>query len=143
MSGSSSTISRLGFAFSAMSLDAFQEGALKRRFAVALAQSARRADVGGCPQVQDDHVVANFLDVGERVGGKEDGPAIRLELQKQVLRAHARSCVQAAHRLVEDVQIASGKKTGGKPELLGHALGVRAHGLPECGGFQKAAASSP
>src|SRR2546426_11162144 len=114
MSGSSSTISRLGFAFSGMSLDAFQEGALKRRFAVALAQPARSADVSERPQVQDDHLVANFLDVGERVGDEEHGPAIRLELQKQVLRADARSCVQAAHRLVEDVQIASGKKEIGR-----------------------------
>ncbi len=86
--------------------------------------------------MQDDHLVANFLDVGERVGDEEDGPAIRLELQKQVLRADARSCVQAAHRLVEDVQIASGKKAGGKPELLGHALGIGAHGLLESGGLQ-------
>src|SRR5258708_25233252 len=129
MSGSSSTISRLGFAFSGMSLDAFQEGALERRFAVALAQSARRADVGGRPQVQDDHLVANFLDVGERVGDEEHGPAIRLELQKQVLRADARSCVQAAHRLVEDVQIASGEKTAGNARVLEAGIVMSGDGL--------------
>src|SRR6266446_2880658 len=114
MSGSSSTISRLGFVFSAMGLDASQESALERGFAVALAQSERRANVGERPRMQNDHPVAHFLDVGERMRDEEHGPAIRLDLQKQVLCADARYRVQAAHRFVENVQIASGKKAGGK-----------------------------
>src|SRR5260370_41158894 len=117
MSGSSSTISRLGWGSSGMSFDAFQEGALQRRFPVALAQSARRAGISERSQMQDAQLVADFLDGGERMRGEKQGSALRHELQNQVLRAGARLGVQAAHRFVQDIEIALRKKAGGEPQL--------------------------
>src|SRR3981189_2542936 len=106
MSGSSSTIRRLGREASGMGFDAFQEGALQRRFAVALAQSARRAGVGHRSPVQNADAVANLLGVGERMRGEKQGSPLRLELQEQVLGAGARLGVPAAHRFVENAKIA-------------------------------------
>src|SRR6267154_5402997 len=131
MSGSSSTIRRLGRGFSGMGFDAFQEGTLQRRFAVALAQSAGRAGVGHLSLVQYGDAVANLLGVGERMRGEKQGSPLRLELEEQVLGAGARLGVQAAHRFVENVKIALRKKAGGKPQFLGHALGIGADRLVE------------
>src|SRR5882762_8763984 len=136
MSGSSSTISRLGRVASGMSFDAFQEGALERRFPVELAQSARRAGVGNRSPVQNSDAVANLLDIGERMRGEKQGSPLRLELQEQVLGAGARLGIQAAHRFVENVEIALRKKAGGKPQFLGHALGIGADRLVESGDAQ-------
>src|SRR5258706_348186 len=129
MSGSSSTIRRLGRGFSGMGFDAFQEGTLQRRFAVALAQSAGRAGVGHLSLVQYGDAVANLLGVGERMRGEKQGSPLRLELEEQVLGAGARLGVQAAHRFVENVKIALRKKAGGKPQFPGHALGIGADPL--------------
>src|SRR6185295_2501746 len=98
MSGSSSTTRRLGRGFSGMGFDAFQEGALERRLAVALAQSARRAGVGHLSPVQNGDAVANLLGVGERMRGEQHSSPLRLELQEQVLGAGTRLGVEAAHR---------------------------------------------
>src|SRR5712691_10982934 len=117
MSGSSSTISRLGRGSSGMSFYAFQEGALQRRFSVARAQSARRAGISERSSVQHGHIVTDFLDVGERMRGEKQGSPLRHELQYQVLRAGARLGVQAAQRFVQDVEIALRKKTGGSPSF--------------------------
>src|SRR3977135_485398 len=136
MSGSSSTIKRLGRRSSGMGFDAFQEGALKRRFPVALAQSAGRARVGHRSLVENGDAVANLLDVGERMRGEKQGSPFGLEVQEQVLGAVARLGVQAAHGLVEDVHIALREKTGRKPQFLGHALRIGAHRLVEGGGLQ-------
>src|SRR5436309_4495390 len=106
MSGSSSTIKRLGWESSGMGFDAFQEGALERRFPVALAQSAGRARVGHRTPVQNGDAVANLLDVGQRMRSEEQRSPLGLETQDQVLGAVARLGVQAAHRFVEHVQIA-------------------------------------
>src|SRR5258706_13699738 len=106
MSGSSSTISRLGRGFSAMGFDAFQEGALQRRFAVTLAQSARRAGVGHLSPVQNGDAVANLLCVAEGMRGEQQSSPLRLELEEQVLCASPHLRGQAAPRFVEDVQIA-------------------------------------
>src|SRR5882762_5777959 len=131
MSGSSSTISKLGWVASGMSFDAFQEGALQRRFPVELAQSARRAGVGNRSPVQNSDAVANLLDVDERMRGEKQRAPLRLEVQEQVLGAAARLGVQAAHRFVENVQIALRKKAGGKPQFLCHALRIGADRLVE------------
>src|SRR5438552_13075528 len=112
MSGSSSTIKRLGRRSSGMGFDAFQEGALQRRFPVALAQSAGRARVGHRSRVENRDAVADLLDVGERMGGEKEGSPLGLEVQEQVPGAVACLGVQAAHRLVENVQIALRKKAG-------------------------------
>src|SRR5882762_4413780 len=101
MSGSSSTIKRLGRRSSGIGFDAFQEGALKRRFPVALAQSARRAGVGHRSPVQNGDAVANLFDLGQRMRGEKQGSPLRLEVQEQVLGAGARLGVQAAQRFVE------------------------------------------
>src|SRR5438477_7178861 len=131
MSGSSSTINRLGRGFSGMGFDAFQEGALQRRFPVALAQSARRARVGHRSLVENRDAVADLLDVGERMRGEKQGSPLGLEVQEQVPGAVACLGVQAAHGLVENVQIALRKKAGGKPQFLGHALRIGADRLVE------------
>src|SRR6267378_3981442 len=131
MSGSSSTISRLGRGASGMGFDAFQEGALQRRFPVELAQSARRAGVGNRPRVQNSDAVANLLDLGERMRGEKQGSPFRLEVQEQVLGAGARLGIEAGHRFVENVQIALRKKAGGKPQFLCHALRIGADRLVE------------
>src|SRR5882672_1474492 len=90
MSGSSSTIRRLGRGFSGMGFDAFQEGALQRRFPVALAQSARRAGVRHLSPVQNGDAVANLLGVGERMRGEQQSSPLRLELRsKSLARARA------------------------------------------------------
>src|SRR5262245_9590803 len=108
--GSSSTMSRLGLEFSGMGFDAFQESALERRVAVVLAQSARRSRESESSVVQDRDLVADFLDVRERMRSEEQSPSFGLELQEQLLRARARLGVEAAHRLVEDVQLAVRKE---------------------------------
>src|SRR6266852_1162473 len=136
MSGSSSTIRRLGRGSSGMGFDAFQEGALQRRFPVALAQSARRAGISESSPVKDGHIVANLLDVCERMRGEKQSSPLRNELQDQFFRAGTRLGVQAAHRFVQDVEIALRKKAGGEPQLLGHALGISAHRLVEGGDVQ-------
>src|SRR6266702_1745153 len=118
MSGSSSTIKRLGWGSSGMGFDAFQEGALQGRFPVTLAQSARGAGVGHRSPVQNGDAVANLLGVGERMRGEKRGSPLGLELQEQVLGVGARLGVQAAHRFVENVKIAPRKKAGGKPQFL-------------------------
>src|SRR5713101_8576775 len=131
MSGSSSTISRLGRGASGMSFDTFKEGALQGRIPVELAQSARRAGVGNRSPVQNSDAVANLIDVGERMRGEKQGSPFRLEVQEQVLGAGARLGVQAGHRFVENVQIALRKKAGGKPQFLGHSLRIGADRLVE------------
>src|SRR5436190_1048658 len=131
MSGSSSTIKRLGWRSSGMGFDTFQEGALERRFPVALAQSAGRAGVGHRPPVQNGDAVANLLDVGQRMRGEEQRSPLRLEVQEQVLGAVARLGIQAAHRFVENVQIALREKAGGKSQFLGRAFRIGADGLVE------------
>src|SRR5204863_307561 len=131
MSGSSSTINRLGWRSSGMGFDAFQEGALQRRFPVALAQPAGRAHVGHRSLVENRDAVADLLDVGERMRGEKQGSPLGLEVQEQVPGAIACLGVQAAHRLVENVQIALRKKAGGKPQFLGHALRIGADRLVE------------
>src|SRR4030067_1053153 len=77
MSGSSSTISRLGFWSSAMfgGLDAFQECVLQRGLAVALAQYSRGAGKGEASPVEDEHMVADFLDVRKGMRGEQHGSA--------------------------------------------------------------------
>src|SRR5258705_1234204 len=68
--------------------------------------------------------------------GEQQSSPLRLELEEQVLGAGARLGVQAAHRFVENVKIALRKKAGGKPQFLGHALGIGADRLVESGDVQ-------
>src|SRR5882672_10503805 len=63
--------------------------------------------------------------------GEKQGSPFRLEVQEQVLGAGARLGIEAAHRFVENVQIALRKKAGGKPQLLGHTLRIGADRLVE------------
>src|SRR5437764_12368156 len=129
MSGSSSTINRLGWRSSGMGFDALPEGALQRRFPGAVAQSAGRARVGHRSLVENRDAVADLLDVGERMRGEKQGSPLALEVQEQVPGAIACLGVQAAHRLVDNVQIALRKKPGGKPQFLRPAppLGAGRH----------------
>src|SRR5204863_9041877 len=120
MSGSSSTINRLGWRSSGMGFDAFQEGALQRRFPVALAQPAGRAHVGHRSLVENRDAVADLLDVGERMRGEKQGWPLGLEVQEQVSAAIACLWVQAAHRLVGDVPIALRNTSGRKPQFMGY-----------------------
>src|SRR3990167_10667748 len=131
MSGSSSTISRLGFWSSAMfgGLDAFQERVLQRGLAVALAQYLRGAGKGEASPVEDEHMVADFLDVRKGMLGEQHGPALGMEPREDGLDARPRRGVQPAHGLVQHIQVASGEETRGQAELLRHALGVGAHRL--------------
>src|SRR5256885_9826417 len=133
MRGSSSTIKRLGRGFSGMGFDAFQESTFQRRFPVALAQSAGRAGVGHRSSVENGDAVANLLDVGERMRAEKQGSPLGLEVQEQVLGAVACLGVQAAHRLVENVNIALREKAGSEPQFLGHALRIGADRLVEGG----------
>src|SRR5882672_10348814 len=129
--GSSKKISRLGLAFSGMGFDAFQEGAFQRRFLVLQKQVPRRPGVGEPAAVQDGDLIADLFDVGERVRRQQYGPALGFHPEQQRLGASARLGIEAAHRLVENVQVALREETRGEAELLGHALGVVAHGLVE------------
>src|SRR5262249_2224800 len=104
--GSSSTMSKLGLAFSGMGLDAFQEGAFKRRFLVVFPQAVRRPGVGERAAVQDGDPVANLLDVRQRVRRQQKSASLGLQLEQQGLGARARLGIEAAHRLVQDVQVA-------------------------------------
>src|SRR2546422_7776377 len=63
--------------------------------------------------------------------GEKQGSPFRLEVQEQVLGAGARLGIEAAHRFVENVQIALRKKASGKPQLLGHTLRIGADRLVE------------
>src|SRR5437879_12968345 len=68
--------------------------------------------------------------------GEKQGSPFRLEVQEQVLGAGARLGIEAAHRFVENVQIALRKKAGGKPQLLGHTLRIGVDRLVECSDVQ-------
>src|SRR3972149_9478183 len=92
MRGSSSTISRLGFWSSAMfgGLDALQECVLRRGLAVALAQYSRGAGKGEASPVEDEHMVADFLDVRKGMRGEQHGSALGMEPREDGLDARAR-----------------------------------------------------
>src|SRR5467141_3370304 len=68
--------------------------------------------------------------------GEKQGSPVGLEVQEQVLGAVACLGVQAAHRLVENVNIALRQKAGGEPQFLGHAFRIGADGLVEGGDLQ-------
>src|SRR5207302_2049913 len=72
---------------------------------------------------QDADAVADRLDVGEDVGGKEDGAALVPELEDQIAHVLAPDGVEAAHRLVQDgdPRVADQRLREGQP--LHHALG--------------------
>src|SRR5260221_12551620 len=75
--------------------------------------------------------------------GEQQSSPLRLELEEQVLGAGARLGVQTAHRFVENVEIALRKKAGGKPQFLGHALGIGADRLVEGGAVQGGRSENP
>src|SRR5256885_13044681 len=109
MSGSSSTINRLGWRSSGMGFDAFQEGALQRRFPVALAQPAGRARVGHRSLVENGDAVADLLDVGERMRGEKQGSPLGLEVQEQVDRKSTR--LNSSHLVISYAVFCLKKKT--------------------------------
>src|SRR5580765_634361 len=124
ISGSSSTTSRLGLALSGMGFDAFQKGAFQGRFLVLLAKPTGCAGVGECSVVQDGELVANLLDVGERVRREQYRSPLGPQLEQQPLGARACQRIEPAHRFVQNVQIAPRQKAGGETQLLRHTLGV-------------------
>src|SRR5882724_1390906 len=115
-------MSRLGLALSGMGFDAFQEGAFERGVAVAISQAGRRSGICQGSFVQDGDLIADFLDVGERVRGEKQGSSFGFHPKQQISGAGTCQGIEAGHRLVENVQVALRKKTGGEPQLLRHAL---------------------
>src|SRR6185295_7863752 len=100
MSGSSSTISRLGLASGmALAICRFytpQKGVFETALAVASEQPRRRPEVGQPPFVQHRHMVADFPDVREQMRGQKDRFARRLLLQQHALEAGAGPGVEPA-----------------------------------------------
>src|SRR3954462_4003668 len=94
MSGSSSTISRLGLALSGMAPAirigyAPEKGVFQSALPVALEQPRRRAVVGQPPLVQHRHMVADFLDVREGMRRQKYRSALRFTLQERALDVRA------------------------------------------------------
>src|SRR5215831_10977065 len=116
MSGSSSTISKLGFAFSGMfrvrGSYAFQESLLQSALSLLLPQFRRRAEERQPAFVQDGHMVADFLDVCERMGREECRSTLGFFPKEQVLYLGARLGVEASHGLIEQVQLSPAQKAG-------------------------------
>ena len=75
---------------------------------------------------------ANFLDIGQGMGGEEQGAALVAQLPQQLLDAGARQRVEPAHRLIQNQQVGFGQQACCQPQLLRHALRIRAHRLVQC-----------
>src|SRR5438445_7610832 len=72
---------------------------------------------------QDADAVADRLDVGEDVRGKEDGAALVPELEDQIAHVLASDGVEAAHRLVQDRDPRVADQRLRESQPLHHALG--------------------
>src|SRR5688572_24240836 len=135
ISGSSSTTRRAGFglgdACGFVISDASQEGTLQISLGVALAKRARAAAEAHAPALQHADGGAEFLDVGEDMRGEEKRAALGGKASQHGLNRHARRRIEAAHRLVQHIQVAWHGEAPGEAELLRGAFGELAHRLVE------------
>ena len=76
------------------------------------------------PMVQDRDAVADALDVGQDVGGEQDG-GLAAQRGDQLQDVPAALGVEGAHRLVQDDDGRLVDERPGDPEPLAHAAGVR------------------
>src|SRR5258706_13669322 len=141
MSGSSSTISRPGFALALGAVcgwftHAPHEGGFQARLAVARAELGGRAAKAHAAALEHRDRRAELLDVGEHVRGEEQRAALGVQTPQHALDRDARRRVEAAHRLVEHIEAALGAEAGGEAELLRHAFGEAPHRPLERGALE-------
>jgi hypothetical protein len=77
--------------------------------------------------VQHGDAVGERLDIGEQMGGEQEGHTGRPLLLQHALEAHPCAGVEAAHGLVEHEYGALREQTSGQPEHLRHALRIGLH----------------
>ena len=91
---------------------------------LALAEQLGERAGGGDPAlVEDDHPVADPLDLADQVRVEQHGDAARLQRQHDVADVDPAERVERAGRLVEDDELRPGDQGDGQPEALLHALG--------------------
>src|SRR2546425_3553894 len=126
ISGSSSTTSSPGFASGAgcgfVVTDAPHERPLQVSLRVTRAKRRRRAAEADRSLVQHRDGRAELFYVGENVRSKEQRPAFSAQSAQNRFHRDPGGGVKAAHRLVEDKEVALDQEAGGKAELLRHPL---------------------
>ena len=89
-------------------------------------QLGERAGGGDPAVVEDDHPVADPLDLADQVRVEQHGDAAGLQRQHEVADVDPAERVQRAGRLVQDDELRAGDQGDGEPEPLLHALGEAA-----------------
>ena len=102
--------------------DALQVRTLEIGLAVA------RAERPGCvvkahrAAIEHDERGGELAHIRQDVGGEKDGAAFALQARERLLHGDPAGGVEAAHRLVENVEVALEEQVRGEPELLRHSL---------------------
>ncbi len=101
-------------------------GQLQPQLALA-EQLGEGARCGDPSPVEDDHPVADPLDLADQVRVEQHRDAPRLQLQHDVAHVGAAERVQRAGRLVQDHELRPGHQGDRQPEALLHPLREAAH----------------